>query len=136
VRLIQLSEKKNTDSNSPRIVHCSAGVGRSGTFIALDWLLTELEEGGLDSLDDEADPISDIVDTLRQQRMMMVQSDSQYSFLYDLTRQLWREKQAGLEIGAVKVEQQRDGVDLSREELEQEMQGNVTQSVSREPTTD
>jgi protein-tyrosine phosphatase len=136
VRLIQLSEKKNTDQDSPRIVHCSAGVGRSGTFIALDWLLAELEEGSLDEVDDEADPISDLVDTLRQQRMMMVQSDSQYNFLYDLTRQLWKEKQAGLEIGAVKEQQQRDGVDLSREELEREMLGNVAQSVFRQPTTD
>ena len=125
VRLIQLSAQKNTVADSPRIVHCSAGVGRSGTFIALDWLLAEIEEGSLDNLDDEADPISDVVDLLRQQRMMMVQSDSQYSFLYDLTRQLWRDKQAGREIGAPKEEPQRDGVDLSREELEKELRGNV-----------
>jgi len=124
VRLIQLSARKNTVVDSPRIVHCSAGVGRSGTFIALDWLLAEIEEGSLDNLNDEADPISDVVDILRQQRMMMVQSDSQYSFLYDLTRQLWQDKQAGREIGAVMADKQRDGVDLSRAELEQELRGN------------
>lgn len=136
VRLIQLSAEKNTDPSSPRVVHCSAGVGRSGTFIALDWLIAELQEGGFEGFGEDADPISDVVDELRQQRMMMVQSDSQYNFLYDLTKQLWREKEAGLEIGALKEDKQRSGVDLSRDELEKEMQGNVAQSVSKQPTTE
>lgn len=136
VRLIQLSAQKNTDTKSPRVVHCSAGVGRSGTFIALDWLLAELEEGSFEDLDNEADPITDLVDTLRQQRMMMVQSDSQYNFLYDLTRQLWRDKQAGLDLGAVREDSARDAVDLSREELEKEMLGSIAQSVYRKPTAD
>jgi protein-tyrosine phosphatase len=122
VRLVQLSAEKNTDSKSPRIVHCSAGVGRSGTFIALDWLLAELEEDSLDNLGDDTDPITDIVDELRQQRMMMVQSESQYGFLYDLMRQLWKDRQAGRRPGAIEP---RAAVELSRAELEKEMQGNV-----------
>jgi protein-tyrosine phosphatase len=135
VRLIQLSASKNTHSESPRVVHCSAGVGRSGTFIALDWLLAELEEGSLDDLDDDTDPVMDIVDELRQQRMMMVQSDSQYNFLYDLLRRLWKDRQEGRKPGEVDTKglEKRSGIDMSRSELEQEMQGNVAESVLRKP---
>ncbi|KAF2793694.1 hypothetical protein K505DRAFT_37341 [Melanomma pulvis-pyrius CBS 109.77] len=97
VRLIDLSRSKNADnSTNPRIVHCSAGVGRSGTFIALDWLLQELEEGSLDDLEDDEDPIVDVVDKLRQQRMMMVQGETQFTFLYDVIRERWRERWANL----------------------------------------
>ncbi|KAI5361467.1 Putative tyrosine-specific protein phosphatase [Septoria linicola] len=76
-----------TDQDNPRIVHCSAGVGRSGTFIALDYLLSLLLTGQLDNLSPEDDPIADTVDKLRQQRMMMVQGESQFMFLYEVLRE-------------------------------------------------
>ncbi|KAL2256994.1 hypothetical protein VTK26DRAFT_797 [Humicola hyalothermophila] len=56
--LMRLSREKNcsysssSSSPSPRIVHCSAGVGRSGTFIALEYLMGELERGVLEHWDD------------------------------------------------------------------------------------
>lgn len=96
LNLVEFSRSKNVDNaTNPRIVHCSAGVGRSGTFIALDWLLQELEDGSLDDPATE-DPIPIIVDKLRQQRMMMVQSDAQYAFLYDALRERWRDRWAQL----------------------------------------
>ena len=79
-------------SSNPRIIHCSAGVGRSGTFIALDYLLTQLHSGALstESLDPpDRDPIADTVDLLRQQRMMMVQGESQFGFLYDVLKECY-----------------------------------------------
>ncbi|KAK4998634.1 tyrosine protein phosphatase 1 [Elasticomyces elasticus] len=75
----------------PRIVHCSAGVGRSGTFIALDYLLGLLEAGELDDLGDR-DPVAETVDRLRQQRMMMVQGEGQFFFLYEVLREQWIER--------------------------------------------
>ncbi|KAF2263531.1 hypothetical protein CC78DRAFT_569000 [Lojkania enalia] len=97
LNLIELSRSKNLDNaENPRIIHCSAGVGRSGTFIALDWLLQELEEGSLDDVDDEDDPIVTIVDILRQQRMMMVQGEPQFAFLYEVVRERWRDRWAKL----------------------------------------
>jgi protein-tyrosine phosphatase len=93
IELIKMSRKEMGDNfANPRVVHDSAGVGRTGTFIALDWLLQELEEGSLDHLDDDQDPIAEVVDRLRQQRMMMVQGESQFVFLYDVIRGQWRER--------------------------------------------
>jgi protein-tyrosine phosphatase len=80
-----------TSTPSPRIVHCSAGVGRSGSFIALDFLLANLERGNLDSVPDDVDPILDTVNAMRKQRMMMVQSEAQFLFLYDVMRLAWLE---------------------------------------------
>ena len=85
------SASPTANTPSPRIVHCSAGVGRSGTFIALDFLLAHLERGNLDSVPDDVDPILDTVNAMRKQRMMMVQSEAQFLFLYDVMRLAWLE---------------------------------------------
>ncbi|KAL6707439.1 hypothetical protein ACN47E_004218 [Coniothyrium glycines] len=93
LKLVDISREKNDDNaTNPRIVHCSAGIGRSGTFIALDWLNQELEEGALDSTPDDDDPILKIVEKLRDQRAGMVQSKIQFLFLYDVMRERWRER--------------------------------------------
>ncbi|KAK4242933.1 protein-tyrosine phosphatase-like protein [Achaetomium macrosporum] len=52
--LMRLSREKNAHPNNPRIVHCSAGVGRSGTFIALEHLIRELDAGVLEDYDERA----------------------------------------------------------------------------------
>lgn len=93
LKLVEISRSKNEDnSTNPRIVHCSAGIGRSGTFIALDWLMQELEEGSLDELPDNEDPIIKVVEKLRDQRAGMVQSKAQFLFIYDVLRERWRER--------------------------------------------
>lgn len=79
-------------SRFPLIVHDSAGVGRTGTFIALDWLINELEEGALDDVPDDQDPIVQVVTNLRDQRPLMVQSKQQFLFIYDVLREEWRER--------------------------------------------
>ncbi|SLM36558.1 protein-tyrosine phosphatase 2 [Lasallia pustulata] len=82
----QASRATNTGTDNPRIVHCSAGVGRSGTFIALEHLLAELAAGSLADAKDDDDLIYNTVCELRKQRMMMVQSLTQYQFLYQVLR--------------------------------------------------
>jgi len=134
LRLVQLSASKNAHPDSPRIVHCSAGVGRSGTFIALDWLLAELAQGNLDNVTEESDPIVDVVDRLRQQRMMMVQGEQQFWFLYDVVKQLWIERWQRIH-GGVDTSQdggissvadaQASNQDRLRGELERELHDNV-----------
>lgn len=77
----------STDQDNPRIIHCSAGVGRSGTFIALDYLLSLMYTGQLDRLPADKDPVAETVDLLRQQRMMMVQGESQFYFIYEVLKE-------------------------------------------------
>jgi protein-tyrosine phosphatase len=84
--LIKLSASKSTPDN-PRIVHCSAGVGRTGTFIALDHLLCELESGHLLNMEPEVDPVFKTVNQMREQRMMMVYNEMQMQFIYEVLRE-------------------------------------------------
>jgi len=53
------------------------------------------EEGASGPDDDDGemeDPIVDVVDMLRQQRMLMVQGEQQFWFLYDILRELWLQR--------------------------------------------
>ena len=67
-------------------MHCSAGVGRSGTYITLDYLLREIENGNI-NIDEPEDPVYETVGILREQRMYMVQSEPQYHFIYDVMKE-------------------------------------------------
>ena len=96
LELLRLTAEKNNDPSNPRIIHCSAGVGRSGTFIALEYLLAQVDSGAIANTEDSVDLVFDLVDCLREQRMMMVQTELQYQFLYDVVKEEFQRKQAAL----------------------------------------
>ncbi|KAK6463449.1 protein-tyrosine phosphatase-like protein [Scheffersomyces coipomensis] len=81
------------------IVHCSAGVGRSGTFIALDYFFKNPQLFKSENIDPNQfgpynpsdDLILNTVSTLRHYRMMMVQTIHQYIFLYDTVIKLYKQ---------------------------------------------
>ncbi|XP_056594360.1 receptor-type tyrosine-protein phosphatase H isoform X2 [Triplophysa dalaica] len=66
---------ESSSSAGPTVVHCSAGVGRTGTLIALDVLLQQLER-------EKAVGIAEFVQKMRLNRPLMVQTESQYVFLH------------------------------------------------------
>ena len=96
LELLKLSAEKNKSPSNPRVVHCSAGVGRSGTFIALEHLLALVESGAIADAKDDEDMIYDVVNRLREQRMLMVQSEIQYEFLYEVVKDQFKERQRQL----------------------------------------
>ncbi|XP_042571862.1 receptor-type tyrosine-protein phosphatase eta-like, partial [Cyprinus carpio] len=61
--------------HSPTVVHSSAGVGKTGTFIAIDHLIFQIEK---DSMVD----IYGIVNDMRMHRPLMVQTEKQYVYLH------------------------------------------------------
>lgn len=74
-------------SGTPRIVHSGEhGFDRTGTFIALDFLLGEIEDGTMEDVEAHTDLIFDTVDSLTKQRMQMVDSLKMYQFLYQILR--------------------------------------------------
>ncbi|XP_014830047.1 PREDICTED: receptor-type tyrosine-protein phosphatase H-like [Poecilia mexicana] len=74
-RRIVRQDIESDGSEAPTVVHCSDGVGRTGTFIALDFLLQQLEK-------QQAVGIKDFLHRMRRHRSHMVQTESQYVFLH------------------------------------------------------
>ncbi|KAK3875168.1 hypothetical protein Pcinc_019949, partial [Petrolisthes cinctipes] len=71
VRFVRSFRERVNPDQKPIVVHCSAGVGRSGTFIALDRILFSIRTS--DYVD-----IFGIVYEMRRERVWMVQTEQQY----------------------------------------------------------
>merc|ERR1712107_719809 len=71
VRFVRAFRDRVSPEQRPIVAHCSAGVGRSGTFIALDRILQGIRK--YDVVD-----IFGIVYEMRKERVWMVQTEQQY----------------------------------------------------------
>lgn len=82
LQLVQLSrvmynQYSPKGSLAPLLVHCSAGVGRTGTFICVDQLMRAVDDLSNSHLD-----VFFTVYHLRRDRRYMVQSRAQYEYVY------------------------------------------------------
>ena len=62
-----IQKEHNKDLGVPLLVHCSAGVGRTGTFITLDAMLERIRS-------EESVNAYEFVKNMRQRRVLMVQT--------------------------------------------------------------
>ncbi|XP_014437880.1 LOW QUALITY PROTEIN: tyrosine-protein phosphatase non-receptor type 11-like [Tupaia chinensis] len=78
----RLDEVNRTQSSvpgaGPMVVHCSAGIGRTGTIIVIDILVDVIRKQGLNCDID----IPKTIQMVRRQRSGMVQTEAQYKFVY------------------------------------------------------
>ncbi|VDI43613.1 Hypothetical predicted protein, partial [Mytilus galloprovincialis] len=68
--------------NGPMVVHCSAGVGRTGTFIAIDALYKNGENVGYVN-------VLECIEMMRKDRMNMVQTYEQYEAVFEALLELF-----------------------------------------------
>ena len=81
VDIINLVDKFK--QSSPVIVHCSAGIGRTGTFIGIYNLYHEIKEQINNvKIKEIKFSVMNLVRKLKEMRLYLVESESQYTFLY------------------------------------------------------
>ncbi|KAA0711228.1 Receptor-type tyrosine-protein phosphatase epsilon [Triplophysa tibetana] len=75
LKFLKKVKSVNPAHAGPIVVHCSAGVGRTGTFVMIDAMMDMMHaEGRVD--------VFGFVSRIRKQRCQLIQTDMQYSFIY------------------------------------------------------
>ena len=88
LEIIEFIDKPEIKGNGPIVVHCSAGVGRTGTFISMYYLEKEIRRQIRDKVDFIQFNIFNLVRKLKEMRLYLVQTVSQYKFIYEFVAYL------------------------------------------------
>lgn len=79
-------ELRKEETSSPVVVHCSAGIGRSGAFVVVDSLLNYFRKGKPDQAAAEGYEVpatmNDFVLLIRKHRMGLIQTPEQLRFCW------------------------------------------------------
>jgi len=106
INLLEEQRKDDSNPSRPIVVHCSAGVGRTGTFCAVHQIILKLR---IDSKKPDFDPSTYVINLyqtilkLRECRSGMVQQLVQYVFCYKTIIEEARELQLIKETGPSRV---------------------------------
>lgn len=76
---LESKQKPSQKSGGPMVVHCSAGVGRSGTIIAIDTAIELLRNSSYVD-------VTSVVTAMRHDRVMLVQHPAQYELAWEAAR--------------------------------------------------
>ncbi|XP_055009765.1 receptor-type tyrosine-protein phosphatase O isoform X2 [Boleophthalmus pectinirostris] len=89
LQFVHIVRQQANRTKDPIVVHCSAGVGRTGTFIALDRLMQHIREH-------EFVDILGMVSDMRSHRLSMVQTEEQYVFIHQCVLLMWQKKKQSI----------------------------------------
>ena len=89
LNFFRLYRNIHTSSAAP-IVHCSAGCGRTGVFIALDYLFTKVPSMTKEQILE--DPVFKTVNEIRKWRAWLVFQPDQLQFIYELFEKMALDK--------------------------------------------
>ncbi|XP_062302343.1 tyrosine-protein phosphatase non-receptor type 4-like isoform X1 [Osmerus eperlanus] len=85
LELVSLVRRRRAGGEEPVVVHCSAGIGRTGVLITMETAMCLIEGN------QPVYPL-DIVRTMRDQRAMMIQTPSQYRFVCEAILKVYEEE--------------------------------------------
>uniref|UniRef100_A0A8C3JZT3 protein-tyrosine-phosphatase n=1 Tax=Calidris pygmaea TaxID=425635 RepID=A0A8C3JZT3_9CHAR len=106
--------QRSIPGTGPIIVHCSAGIGRTGTIIVIDILVDIIHRQGLDCDID----IPKTIQMVRRQRSGMVQTEAQYKFVYMAVQQYIEAEQKRLEEEQRNKRKERDYLNIGYSPME------------------